>query len=119
MHACSDACKQGAGTQAGWRPRRVVRRLAADGTRACASVLQNDLDYATRFLHMLFAWPTCSYEVDPVLARALDKILILCAFPRLSYVTAAFLVGTAGFRTILNTCALHGSMPLAQWYLQD
>ncbi len=40
---------------------------------------QNDLDYAARFLHMLFAWPTCSYEVDPVLARALDKILILCA----------------------------------------
>lgn len=40
---------------------------------------RNDLDYASRFLHMMFAWPTEKYEVDPVLARALDKILILYA----------------------------------------
>lgn len=38
---------------------------------------RNDLDYASRFLHMMFAWPTQKYEVDEVLARALDKILIL------------------------------------------
>ncbi|CAK0781067.1 hypothetical protein CVIRNUC_005275 [Coccomyxa viridis] len=38
---------------------------------------RNDLDYASRFLHMMFAWPTQKYEVDTVLARALDKILIL------------------------------------------
>ena len=44
-------------------------------------VWQNDLDYAARLLHMMFAWPTQSYAVDPVLARALEKILILCAHP--------------------------------------
>ncbi|KAK9915122.1 hypothetical protein WJX75_004966 [Coccomyxa subellipsoidea] len=38
---------------------------------------RNDLDYASRFLHMMFAWPTQKYDVDPVLARALEKILIL------------------------------------------
>ena len=42
---------------------------------------RNDLDYASRFLHMMFAWPTQKYEVDAVLARALDKILILYAAP--------------------------------------
>lgn len=38
---------------------------------------RNDLDYASRFLHMMFSWPTEKYEVDAKLARALDKILIL------------------------------------------
>ncbi|MDP9195850.1 MAG: citrate synthase [Pseudomonadota bacterium] len=40
---------------------------------------RNDLGYAENFLHMCFAVPTEPYEVKPVLARALDKILILHA----------------------------------------
>ena len=40
---------------------------------------RNDLNYAENFLHMCFAVPTEKYVVDPVLADAMDKILILHA----------------------------------------
>ena len=39
----------------------------------------NTLDYASNFLQMLFGKPSESYRVDPVLARALDRILLLHA----------------------------------------
>lgn len=37
----------------------------------------NRLDYATNFLHMMFATPCEEYTVDPVFARALDLLLLL------------------------------------------
>ncbi len=40
---------------------------------------QNRLTYAENFLHMLFAVPTETYEVSAVLARAMDRLLILHA----------------------------------------
>jgi len=40
---------------------------------------RNDLDYASNFLHMMFAVPCEPYKVNPVLARAMDRILILHA----------------------------------------
>ncbi|MEX3009113.1 citrate synthase [Hoeflea sp. TYP-13] len=40
---------------------------------------KNDLDYASNFLHMCFAVPCEDYEVNPVLARAMDRIFILHA----------------------------------------
>jgi citrate synthase len=40
---------------------------------------RNDLDYAANFLHMCFAVPCEEYKVNPVLARALDRIFILHA----------------------------------------
>jgi citrate synthase len=39
----------------------------------------NRLDYASNFLRMMFAVPCEEYEVDPVLARALNLLLILHA----------------------------------------
>jgi citrate synthase len=39
----------------------------------------NDLDYASNFLQMMFGRPNHEYRVDPVLARAFDVILILHA----------------------------------------
>jgi citrate synthase len=39
----------------------------------------NKLDYCARFLKMMFALPGQDYEVDPVVARALDQLLILHA----------------------------------------
>jgi citrate synthase len=39
----------------------------------------NTLDYASNFLRMCFAVPTEEYEVNPVLARAIDRIFILHA----------------------------------------
>ena len=40
---------------------------------------KNDLDYASNFLRMCFAVPCEKYEVNPLLARAMDRILILHA----------------------------------------
>ncbi len=40
---------------------------------------RNDLDYCSNFLQMCFAVPCEPYAVNPVLARALDKIFILHA----------------------------------------
>ena len=40
---------------------------------------RNDLNYAENFLHMMFAVPSEDYVVNPVLAKALDRILILHA----------------------------------------
>lgn len=40
---------------------------------------RNDLDYSSNFLHMMFALPTLNYNVNPIVANALDKLLILHA----------------------------------------
>lgn len=40
---------------------------------------RNDLDYASNFLHMMFSNPCEEYQVNPVLAKAMDKIFILHA----------------------------------------
>jgi citrate synthase len=40
---------------------------------------RNDLGYAENFVHMLFATPAEEYKVSPVLAKAMDRILILHA----------------------------------------
>jgi len=39
----------------------------------------NNLDYCSNFLKMMFALPAADYEVDPVISNALDKLLILHA----------------------------------------
>jgi citrate synthase len=39
----------------------------------------NKLDYTSNFLKMMFAVPAEDYDVDPVIANALDKLLILHA----------------------------------------
>ncbi|MEQ9425287.1 MAG: citrate synthase [Cyclobacteriaceae bacterium] len=39
----------------------------------------NNLDYCSNFLKMMFALPTNDYEHDPVVSAALDKLLILHA----------------------------------------
>jgi len=40
---------------------------------------RDDLNYAENFLHMMFGKPTKQSNVDPVLARAMDKIFMLHA----------------------------------------
>ena len=40
---------------------------------------RNNLSYAENFLHMCFSVPTEDYEINPVLADAMDKIFILHA----------------------------------------
>jgi citrate synthase len=40
---------------------------------------RNDLDYAANFLHMMFGTPCENYDVNPVIARAMDRIFLLHA----------------------------------------
>lgn len=40
---------------------------------------RNDLSYAENFLHMMFATPCEEYNVNPIVARAMDKIFTLHA----------------------------------------
>ena len=40
---------------------------------------RNDLDYASNFLHMCFAVPAEQYVVEPALAKAMDRIMMLHA----------------------------------------
>ncbi|RAU83057.1 citrate synthase [Pontibacter arcticus] len=40
---------------------------------------KNKLDYCSNFLHMMFAYPTEEYEINPVVVSALNKLLILHA----------------------------------------
>jgi len=40
---------------------------------------RNDLGYTENFLRMMFALPVADYEVDPIVARALDVLLIVHA----------------------------------------
>jgi citrate synthase len=40
---------------------------------------KNDLDYCSNFLQMMFALPVEDYKVDPVISKALNKLLILHA----------------------------------------
>jgi citrate synthase len=40
---------------------------------------RNDLGYAANFIHMMFAVPCEPYKISPVLAKAMDRILILHA----------------------------------------
>ena len=40
---------------------------------------RNDLDYTSDFLHMCFAVPADEYKVNPIIARAMDRIFILHA----------------------------------------
>jgi len=40
---------------------------------------QNNMGYAENFLHMMFSVPCADYKVNPVIAKAMDKIFILHA----------------------------------------
>ena len=40
---------------------------------------RNDLTYAENFLHMMFAVPCEEYQINPIQARAMDRLLILHA----------------------------------------
>lgn len=40
---------------------------------------QNELNYAENFLHMMFSLPSYKYKVNPTLARAMNRILVIHA----------------------------------------
>jgi citrate synthase len=58
---------------------------------------RNDLSYAENFLHMMFAVPCEPYKINPVLAKALDRIFILHADHEQNASTSTVrLVGSTG-----------------------
>ena len=58
---------------------------------------RNDLDYTANFLQMCFAVPCEPYTIDPILARALDRIFILHADHEQNASTATVrLAGSSG-----------------------
>ena len=69
----------------------------------------NSLDYASNFLRMCFAVPCEDYEVNPVLARAMDRIFILHAEHEQNASTSTVrLAGSSGanpFACIAAGCA--------------
>jgi len=61
---------------------------------------QNDLGFAENFMHMMFATPCEKYKVNPVLARAMEKILILHADHEQNASTSTVrLAGSSGANT--------------------
>ncbi len=58
---------------------------------------KNSLNFAERFLHMMFSVPTENYEIDPVAAKALDLLFILHADHEQNASTSTVrLVGSTG-----------------------
>ena len=58
---------------------------------------RNDLDYSANFLQMMFGNPCEQYQVNPVLARAMDKIFLLHADHEQNASTSAVrLTGSSG-----------------------
>jgi citrate synthase len=58
---------------------------------------RNDLDYASNFLRMCFAVPAEEYRVNPVFARALDRIFILHAdLAQVASTSTVRLAGSSG-----------------------
>ncbi|MGI9501213.1 MAG: citrate synthase, partial [Geminicoccaceae bacterium] len=58
---------------------------------------KNDLSYAENFLHMMFSVPCEEYKINPVLAKALDRIFILHADHEQNASTSTVrLVGSSG-----------------------
>ncbi len=63
---------------------------------------RNDLAYAENFLHMCFAVPCETYQINPVLAKAMDRIFILHADHEQNASTSTVrLAGSSG----ANPCA--------------
>jgi citrate synthase len=72
----------------------------------------NSLDYAGNFLKMMFALPTEQYKVDPVIAKAMNKLLILHADHEQNASTSTVrLAGSSG----ANPYAVMGSGIASLW----
>jgi citrate synthase len=102
-HDRKDADHRGAGVQVSHRP--ALRDP------------QNDLDYASNFLRMCFAVPARNTKVNPVLARAMDKIFILHADHEQNASTSTVrLAGSSGanpFACIAAGIACYGARLMA------
>src|SRR5690606_29940604 len=72
---------------------------------------KNDLTYAENFLHMTFSVPAEQYKVNPVLARAMDRIFILHADHEQNASTSTVrLAGSSGANPYACIAAGHASL---------
>jgi len=73
---------------------------------------QNDLGFCENFLYMMFATPCEDYKVNPVIARAMEKIFILHADHEQNASTSTVrLAGSSG----ANPFACIGGESLSLW----
>ncbi len=73
---------------------------------------KNSLDYASNFLNMCFAVPCEDYKINPVMAKALDRIFILHADHEQNASTSTVrLAGSSGANPFACIAARH-RMPL-------
>ncbi|MCE2481756.1 MAG: citrate (Si)-synthase, partial [Alphaproteobacteria bacterium] len=72
---------------------------------------RNDIKYSENFLHMLFATPCEEYPINPVLARAMSRILILHADHEQNASTSTVrLAGSSGANPFACIAAAIGSL---------
>ncbi len=76
---------------------------------------KNSLDYTSNFLQMMFGLPAEEYEVDPVVAKALDQLLILHADHEQNCSTATVRVVGSSHASLFasisaGVCALWGPL---------
>ncbi len=76
---------------------------------------KNNLDYTSNFLQMMFGLPAEEYEVDPVVAKALDQLLILHADHEQNCSTATVRVVGSSHASLFasisaGVCALWGPL---------
>jgi citrate synthase len=72
---------------------------------------RNDLDYSSNFLHMMFSTPCEEYEVNPIVARVLDQLLILHADHEQNCSTSTVrLVGSSGANLFASISAGIGAL---------
>jgi citrate synthase len=76
---------------------------------------RKDLDYCSNFLNMMFSSPVGDYEIDPVVVKAMNQLLILHADHGQNCSTATVrLTGSAGSNLYASItagiCALWGSL---------
>ena len=74
---------------------------------------RNDLGYAENFLYMMLATPCETYEVNPILAKAMDRILILHADHEQNASTSTVrLAGSSGATSVRLHRRGHRAFPL-------
>jgi citrate synthase len=78
---------------------------------------RNDLSYSSNFLNMMFSVPAEKYKINPVLAKAMDRILILHADHEQNASTSTVrMAGSSGanpFACIAADCLALVGLPMA------
>ena len=79
---------------------------------------RNDLDYSSRFLHMMFSVPAEEYVPDPIIANALNTLFILHADHEQNCSASTVRIVGSGHANLFSSVAagIHALVrPAARW----